>query len=48
MVSNLPVGLTFEADELLNSAILNNLPVIIVEGCDDIPIYERLALGTHL
>lgn len=44
MISHLPVGLTFEADELLNSAIMNKLPVIIVEGCDDIPIYERLAL----
>jgi hypothetical protein len=44
MINNLPAGLTFEADELLNSAIMNKLPVIIVEGCDDIPIYERLAL----
>lgn len=45
MVNNLPEGLAFEADELLNSAIMNKLPVIIVEGCDDVPIYERLALS---
>lgn len=43
MIGNLPAGLTFEADELLNSAIMNKLPVVIVEGCDDVPIYERLA-----
>ncbi|MDW2779760.1 hypothetical protein [Pseudomonas sp. BEA3.1] len=45
MIAELPEGLKFEADELLNSAIMSKVPVVIVEGCDDIPIYERLALS---
>ncbi|NYH08241.1 DUF4435 domain-containing protein [Pseudomonas moraviensis] len=48
MYEGLPENLAYEADELLNSAIMNKLPVVIVEGCDDIPIYERLALQIGL
>lgn len=33
----------FEIDELLNLAIMSKLPCFIVEGVDDICIYERIA-----
>ncbi|MGR5331618.1 hypothetical protein [Photobacterium damselae] len=35
--------LKLEPDELLNEAIMSGTPVIIVEGIDDIQIYEQLA-----
>lgn len=37
--------MTFAADELLNLAIMTKVPVLIVEGVDDIPIYERLSMA---
>ncbi len=33
---------TYEADELLNEAIMSDTPIVIVEGTDDIPLYEDL------
>ena len=33
----------FEADEVLNLAIMEKTPYIIVEGVDDIRIYEDIA-----
>lgn len=35
-----------EADELLNEAIMSETPIIIVEGIDDIQVYEQLAEST--
>lgn len=35
-------GMVFEADELLNLAIMTKTPVLLVEGVDDVSIYERL------
>ena len=40
--------MTFAADELLNLAIMTKMPVLIVEGIDDIPIYERLSLSVNV
>ena len=34
---------TYEIDELLNEAIITGTPVILVEGIDDIPIYEKIS-----
>ncbi|MGP6424592.1 MULTISPECIES: DUF4435 domain-containing protein [unclassified Pseudomonas] len=36
-------GMLFDATELLNLAIISKRPVLVVEGIDDVPIYERLA-----
>lgn len=36
-------GLLLEADELLNEAIMSETPILIVEGIDDIPVYEDVA-----
>jgi hypothetical protein len=33
----------FEADEILNLAIMSKTPYVIVEGVDDIKIYEEIA-----
>jgi hypothetical protein len=38
----------FTADELLNLAIVSKLPVFIVEGYDDIPIFERIAEDANI
>ncbi|WP_122220349.1 DUF4435 domain-containing protein [Pseudomonas syringae] len=38
-------GMSYEADELLNTAIMTKIPVVIVEGLHDIPIYERIMLS---
>lgn len=40
--------MTFAADELLNLAIMSKVPVLIVEGVDDIPIYERLSMAIEV
>lgn len=32
----------FEPDELVNLAIMSKMPLAIVEGVDDVPIYQRL------
>lgn len=37
-------SMNFSADELLNLAIMSKIPVLIVEGVDDIPIYERISM----
>ena len=33
---------SFEADELLTESIMSSTPIIIVEGCDDVPFYEDI------
>ena len=38
----------FEADELLNSAIMEKIPYIVVEGVEDIHIYEEIAKSAGL
>ncbi|MDD2882979.1 MAG: hypothetical protein PHQ58_21415 [Rhodoferax sp.] len=38
----------FEADELLNLAIMSKTPYIIVEGVDDIRIYEEIAKSAQV
>lgn len=43
----LPESLAYEADELLNTAIMTGIPIVIVEGHHDVPIYERLALSIN-
>jgi hypothetical protein len=43
MTSVLPESLSYKAVELLNLAIMTKVPVLIVEGRDDIAIYQRLA-----
>ncbi|MNC02043.1 hypothetical protein D3C76_476820 [compost metagenome] len=43
MDQDLAKGMLFDATELLNLAIISKRPVLIVEGIDDVPIYERLA-----
>lgn len=37
--------LNFEPDELINVAIMSQTPVLIVEGVDDVPLYERITLS---
>jgi len=39
--------MAFEPDELLATAIMSKIPVIVVEGHDDVPIYERLAVSVN-
>lgn len=39
----IPESLQYQAVELLNEARMTKTPVIIVEGRDDVPIYQRLA-----
>ncbi len=36
-------GNFYEIDELLNEAIMTSIPILIVEGIDDISIYSKLA-----
>lgn len=36
-------GNFYEIDELLNEAVMTNIPILIVEGIDDISIYSELA-----
>lgn len=43
----IPEAMAFEPDELLNSAIMSKTPVLVVEGHDDIPLYERLVQTTN-
>lgn len=38
----------YEIDELLNQAIMSKVPCFIVEGVDDICIYERLAKSANV
>ena len=38
----------YEADELLNLAIMSKTPCVIVEGVDDIRIYEEIAKSTQV
>ncbi|EJS4016456.1 hypothetical protein NW014_004117 [Vibrio parahaemolyticus] len=38
-------GLQLEADELLNEAIMSETPVLIVEGIDDIGVYENISMS---
>lgn len=38
----------YEADELLNLAIMEKIPYIIVEGVDDIKIYEEIANSANV
>jgi hypothetical protein len=38
----------FEADELLNAAIMSKTPFVIVEGVDDIRIYEEIARSAEV
>ena len=37
----------YEADELLNLAIMSKTPYVIVEGVDDIRVYELVAVSAH-
>ncbi len=37
--------LSFEVDELINLAIMGKEPLVIVEGIDDIPIYENILVS---
>lgn len=39
-------AMSFSADELLNLAIMTKVPVVIVEGVDDVPIYERISTSS--
>ncbi|RKT91118.1 UNVERIFIED_ORG: hypothetical protein C7432_3621 [Pantoea allii] len=42
--------LTMEYDELLNEAIMSKTPILVVEGVDDVPLYENLCFslgGNH-
>lgn len=42
--------LTMEYDELLNEAIMSKTPIVVVEGVDDVPVYEELCFsieGNH-
>ena len=38
----------YEADELLNLAIMSKTPYVIVEGVDDIHIYEEIAKSAQV
>ena len=38
----------YQADELLNLAIMEKIPYIIVEGIDDIRIYEEIASSANI
>ncbi|MEH8173571.1 hypothetical protein [Aeromonas veronii] len=35
--------LVLEADEILNEAIISGTPILIVEGIDDIQVYEDIS-----
>lgn len=35
--------LDMECDEILNEAIMSDTPILVVEGVDDIPVYERIS-----
>ncbi|WP_066152733.1 hypothetical protein [Aliarcobacter cryaerophilus] len=39
--------LKYEADELLTESIMSKTPIIIVEGIDDIQIYEDIVLSLN-
>lgn len=42
--------LSMEYDELLNEAIMSETPIVVVEGVDDVPVYENLCFsidGNH-
>ncbi|MDI5996156.1 DUF4435 domain-containing protein [Pseudomonas sp. MDMC216] len=39
----IPVDLQLAADELLQTAIMGDLPIVIVEGLDDVRLYEAFA-----
>jgi len=41
-------GMAFSPDELLNLAIMTKIPILIVEGIDDVPIYERLSISVNI
>jgi hypothetical protein len=41
-------SIAFSADELLNLAIMTKTSIIIVEGIDDVPIYERISLSVNI
>lgn len=41
-------GMSFTADELLNLSIMTKSAILILEGSDDVPIYERLAESINL
>lgn len=38
----IPQAMAFRPEEILNAAIMSKVPVVIVEGHDDIPLYERI------
>jgi len=48
MNNNTSSVLAYTADELLNLAIMTKVPVLIVEGVDDIPIYERISMAASV
>lgn len=39
--------LEYSSDELLGLAMISSTPIIIVEGFDDVPVYERLSSRTE-
>ncbi|MBK5516705.1 DUF4435 domain-containing protein [Pseudomonas sp. TH10] len=41
-------SMAFSADELLNLAIMTKIPILIVEGIDDVPIYERISISINV
>lgn len=47
MIQDSTMGMRFDATDLLSLAIMSKMPVLIVEGIDDIPIYERLASSVN-
>jgi len=40
--------LEYASDELLGLAMIMNTPIVIVEGYDDVPIYERLSAAASI
>ena len=36
-------GCCYEIDELLNEAIITGVPAILVEGIDDISVYDEIS-----
>lgn len=41
-------ALEYASDELLGLAMIMNTPIVIVEGYDDVPIYERLSAAASV
>jgi hypothetical protein len=38
----------FAIEELINQSIMSKIPILIVEGIDDVPLYDSMVKGNCL